>query len=91
MVNRGGEPAKIALGLLKLTVPRGGHVLAGLCELQQRPFPPLLRAADRYMAAKVARRLHADARRPVPPSLQGEVAEVRHQLRWHRRDDGPRS
>ena len=28
LVNRGGEPAKIALGLLKLTVPRRGRLSA---------------------------------------------------------------
>jgi hypothetical protein len=27
LVNRGGEPAKIALGLLKLTVPSAVHVV----------------------------------------------------------------
>lgn len=65
------------------------HISQGLRELQARPIPPLMQsAADRYIAAKVTRQARAQSRRPVPPSLDGLVIELRQQLR-RRRLNGP--
>lgn len=64
------------------------HMSEGLRELQARPVPRLMQAAaDRYIAAKIARQARAQSRRPVPPSLDGQVIELRQQLR--RRPNGP--
>lgn len=65
------------------------HISQSLRELQTRPVPPLMQAAaDRYIAAKITRQARAQSRRTVPPSLDGQVIELRQQLR-RRRPNGP--
>ena len=43
------------------------------------------RGADHYFASKTNHQAREQQRRPVPPSLDGQVAEIRQQLRWRRR------
>lgn len=67
-------------------------VAEGLRELEARPVPRLVQgAADRYFAAKVAAQARAERRRPVPPSPDGRVAELRQQLRRRGGSSGARS
>ena len=61
------------------------HVREGLNRLQAEPVPrPVQWAADHYFAAKTNRQARTHQRRPVPPSLDGHVAEIRQQLRRRR-------
>ena len=54
----------------------------GLRRLEARPVPRLMQAAaDRYIAVRIARQARAESRRPVPPSLDGQVIELRQKLR----------
>ncbi len=58
------------------------HVREGLRRLEARPVPLLMQAAaDRYIAVRIARQARAESRRPVPPSLDGQVIELRQKLR----------
>lgn len=58
------------------------HVREGLRRLEARPVPRLMQAAaDRYIAVRIARQARAESRRPVPPSLDGQVIELRQKLR----------